>query len=379
MSPSPPRPAKSQASRSLREGRSRVGETAQGATSQGATSREATVREAAPRETTSQGPDVGLARHPMRIVSRRTGLKPDLLRAWERRYGAVQPGRSETGRRLYSDADIERLRLLRRAVEAGRGIRLVASLSDSDLRSMIRQDQEASLEPGTRPYRAMRDQPALAKVTELESLEAECLEAILDLDDRRLLGSLQQAAVGLSHRDLVERLLVPFMRQVGELWKDGTLRPMHEHLATVVFRAFIANLRTGEGPNTGSPHLLVTTPTQQLHELGALVVAACAATEGWRTTFLGANLPAEEIAAGARHKGSRAVSLSITYPPDDPLLHHELGRLRGLLGDEVEILVGGQAAAGYRTTLDRIGATPLDTLDDLRRHLRVLRGAPSEP
>ena len=349
MSPSQPRPNEPQTARGGREGKG--------------------LEEG----TRSDGPEVALARHPMRIVSRRTGLKPDLLRAWERRYGAVLPGRSETGRRLYSDADIERLRLLRRAVEAGRGIRLVASLSDTDLRSMIRQDQEASLEPDAHPYRAPREEHTPAVSSELEALTEECLEAILDLDDRRLLGTLQQAAVALSQRDLVERLLVPFMRHVGELWKEGALRPMHEHLATVVFRAFIANLRTGEGPHAGSPHLLVTTPTQQLHELGALVVAACAATEGWRTTFLGANLPAEEIAAGARHKSSRAVSLSITYPPDDPLLHHELGRLRQLLGDDVDILVGGQAAAGYRTTLDRIGAQTLDTLDGLRQYLRAPR------
>src|SRR3954469_3779400 len=76
-------------------------------------------------------------RHPIGVVARRTGLKPDLIRAWERRYGAVEPGRSETRRRFYSDDDIERLLLLRRAVNPGRGISQVASLSNAELGALI--------------------------------------------------------------------------------------------------------------------------------------------------------------------------------------------------------------------------------------------------
>src|SRR5579862_6510920 len=87
-------------------------------------------------------------RHPMRVVTRRTGLSADLLRAWERRYDVVTPTRSDGGRRLYSDPDIERLRLLYRATLAGRGIGQVAELSTTALAALVRQDAIADVPPG---------------------------------------------------------------------------------------------------------------------------------------------------------------------------------------------------------------------------------------
>src|SRR3954468_24399462 len=76
-------------------------------------------------------------RHPIGVVARRTGLKPDLIRAWERRYGAVEPGRTDTRRRFYSDEDVERLLLLRRVVSTGRGISQVAGLSTEELEALL--------------------------------------------------------------------------------------------------------------------------------------------------------------------------------------------------------------------------------------------------
>src|ERR687885_222436 len=92
-------------------------------------------------------------RHPMRVVTRRTGLSADLLRAWEKRYDVVKPARSPSGRRLYSDADIERLGLLYRATLAGRSIGHIAALRNDQLARLVRRDAEAEREraPGGRP------------------------------------------------------------------------------------------------------------------------------------------------------------------------------------------------------------------------------------
>src|SRR5918999_1138203 len=86
-------------------------------------------------------PDI--ARHPIGVVADRTGLSPDLLRGWERRYRAVEPSRSADGQRTYSDADIERLRLLRLATAAGRSIRQVARLASDELAQLVREDRAA--------------------------------------------------------------------------------------------------------------------------------------------------------------------------------------------------------------------------------------------
>ena len=309
-------------------------------------------------------------RHPIRIVARRTGLKPDLIRAWERRYGAVEPRRSETGRRLYTDEDIRRFQLLQRAVGAGRGIRLVAGLTDEALERLVAEDD--GVEALAFPARSSRATD-LGSSSEpgAEEWMGPCLESIQALDEKGLEGHLLAASVTLSRVELLEGLLAPMMTRVGELWRRGILRPVHEHMATAVLRTFIGNLKDSLG-DPRAPHILVTTPSGQLHEIGALLAAICAASEGWNVTYLGCDLPAEEIAAGAQQKGSVIVALSATYPPDDPRLPRELIRLHGLVPPSVRVIVGGRAVRGYRDALAKSGIELVDSLQDFRR---ILEGA----
>src|SRR5579864_136502 len=94
-------------------------------------------------------PESGAHRHPIGVAAERTGLSLDVLRVWERRYGAVAPARAGGGQRLYSDADLERLRLLRLATLAGRGIGQVASLGSKELAELVREDETARGRKGT--------------------------------------------------------------------------------------------------------------------------------------------------------------------------------------------------------------------------------------
>src|SRR5689334_15620845 len=291
-------------------------------------------------------------RHPIGVVSRRTGLKPDLIRAWERRYGAVEPGRSETRRRFYSDEDIERLLLLRRVVNTGRGISQVAGLSNAELETLIATEPNSA-----RAYGQPAQTAANGDLDEVaEAFLTRCLAAAQRLDVRELEMELDRASVLFSRIHLMERLLVPLMRRIGDLWHQGTLRPIHEHMASSVVRSFLGGMQGAYHPEISAPHLVVTTPPRQRHELGALLAAATAAGEGWQVTYLGPDLPMEEIAAAAHQKGARAVGLSITYPPDDPLLIDDLRRLRRLLGAQTALIVGGRACPAYAAVLREIGA-----------------------
>jgi MerR family transcriptional regulator, light-induced transcriptional regulator len=312
-------------------------------------------------------------RHPIGVVARRTGLKPDLIRAWERRYSAVEPGRSDTRRRFYSDADIERLLLLRRVVNTGRSIGQVAGMSNEALQALL-DEEPAPLPP---PRRGL----AVAQLGELdgttESILQLCLAAAQRLDVRELELQIERASVALSRTNLLEKLLVPLMQRIGDLWHQGTLRPIHEHVASSVVRSFLGGMRGAFHTDPAAPHLVVTTPARQHHELGALIAAATAAGEGWQVTYLGPDLPPEEIAAAAVQKGARAVALSITYPPDDLLLVDELKKLRRLLGPRVALIVGGRAASGYNAVLDEIGALQVGDMGDLRQELAALRTIPA--
>jgi len=120
---------------------------------------------------------------------------------------------------------------------------------------------------------------------------------------------------------------------------------------------------------------VVTTPSRQHHELGALIAAETATGEGWQVTYLGPELPPEEIAAAALQKGARAVALSLTYPPDDPQLVDDLRKLRRLLGSRTALIVGGQASRTYGSILSEVGAVHIASLGELRQHLQTLRSS----
>ena len=308
-------------------------------------------------------------RHPIGVVARRTGLKPDLIRAWERRYGAVAPGRTDTRRRFYSDEDVERLLLLRRVVSTGRGISHVAGLSNEELQSLI--EAEPAPPPVPRTPELLPMAGDLDKMT--EGYLARCLAAAQRLDVRELEIQLDRASVAFSRTSLIEKLLVPLMQRIGDLWHQGTLRPIHEHMASSVVRSFLGSMHGGYNAEAAAPHVVVTTPARQHHELGALLAAATASGEGWQVTYLGPELPPEEIAAAALQKDARAVALSITYPPDDPLLMDELRRLRRLLDSRTALIVGGRSSHAYTQVLQEIGAHHVGDLADFRRELQALR------
>jgi len=332
----------------------------------------------------SDRPDRPTARHPIGVVARRTGLKPDLIRAWERRYSAVEPSRSSTRRRFYTDEDIERLRLLRDATREGRAISQVANLSDQELRGLIAEDRAETAAPSPAPGSAAGPAPgARPAVGETAASEAAdrilqaSLAAVRRLDPHELERQLERGSVALSRFHLLQSVLVPLLHGIGDLWQEGTLRPAHEHMASSVVRSFVGNMHGAHHTREGAPHLVVTTPARQHHELGALIVAATAASEGWNVTYLGPDLPAEEIAAAVQQKGALAVALSVTYPPDDPILADELRRLRRLLGPGVTVFVGGRCAEAYGGVLEEIEASHGLEIQELRQHLERLRSGPA--
>jgi methylmalonyl-CoA mutase cobalamin-binding subunit len=140
-----------------------------------------------------------------------------------------------------------------------------------------------------------------------------------------------------------------------------------------VIRTFLGHSSRALAIHPAAPALLVTTPAGQLHELGAVMVAACASAHGWRVVYLGPSLPADEIVGAARQSGVRAVALSLVHPEDDPGIPEELARLRRLLPHEVAILAGGRACGSYRRALEGIGATQCGSLDSFALALDQLR------
>ncbi len=304
------------------------------------------------------------AHHAIKAVARRTGLSAHVIRIWEKRYGAVEPERTETNRRLYSDEQIERLVLLRDITQAGHSIGNVAKLPTAKLRKL------AAESPGETGRPAQLINGVIATPSYLD----ECIAAVKSLDSRALEKVLERAVTVLGSQGLLQHVVAPLAQNLGELWRDGIITAAHEHLASVVLRVFLGQAAKPFAGTENGPVLMVATPAGQLHELGALLVAAAAANMGWHVIYLGASLPAPEIAGAAKVSNARAVALSLVYPEDDSRLEGELKRLRQFLPAEVSLIAGGRAMPGYGAVLEEIGALQIkdlshlcSTLDDLRK------------
>jgi MerR family transcriptional regulator, light-induced transcriptional regulator len=304
--------------------------------------------------------DVRPAQHPIGVVATRTGLTPDVLRVWERRYGVVQPQRTRSGQRLYSDADVERLRLLQRATSAGRNISHLAELDAAALRELVASDAHAE----------ERSSSAAAQPADAGDLVEAALEHTVRLDVTALEQLLRRLAATWGTTAFLEKFAAPFFHRIGEEWHEGRLKPAQEHLASVATRTVLASLVSDLSAATSAPRLLVATPVDERHEIGALLVAATAASAGWRVTYLGADLPAAEIADAAAQAGARAVALSVVLPGDVAGVAAELREVRSRLPAGVELLVGGSGARAVEAAATLPGIVYPDALPGLREWLR---------
>ena len=307
-------------------------------------------------------------RHPIRVAAQRSGIAPDTLRAWERRHEVVQPGRSGTARRLYSDADIERLRLLRTLVDAGHGIGRIASLPEAELRSLLESDDAGPVETDARTSGASDSAPHPALGRAMDAMGA--------LDATGLRRVLNRAAIELGPERFCERVLDPFCRAIGERWASGEVSVAHEHLASVAVRNALGGMLDVLLEDVDGPVALATTPAGERHELGAMMAAAAAAGSGWRVHYLGPDLPAADIAEAARHLGADVVLVSIVAEHGRDV-EQELRAMREALGEPVTILAGGAGAAHLTGTLRAARIRLLPDLASLRRTLADLAPRPA--
>lgn len=312
--------------------------------------------------------------HPIQVVTRRTGLSADVVRAWEKRHAAIDPARSDGGRRLYSDADVERLRLLARATLSGHTIGQVARLTNAALVALVDAETVGPDGGGATPS---SDETASARAAPMDDMQRELLDAALasieSYDAVRLDLHLRRAKVTLSASAFLDAIVVPLIEQTEARVRDGTLRAAQRYLAHVALRRVLDEVIVTTTWSLAGPPLVVATPSGEPHELGAVVTAAAAALEGWRVTYLGPGLPAEDVADTVLGVGAPAVMLSLSTVPNGRTIPRELRRLRDLLPSDVTILVEGASTIAHRSVLAEIDAVVAHDLDALRVELRARR------
>jgi len=245
-------------------------------------------------------------------LSRRLGVSDHVLRAWESRYGLLQPVRSPGGFRLYSEADEARVRRMRAYLADG--------LSAAEA-------ARAVLEGGTSPDPGWLAGPPAAAAAGSEPLAA--LRQALDaFDEPTAQAVLDRLMTELSLPAVLRDVVLPYLTDLGERWQRGTASIAMEHFASNLIRGRLAGLARGWGSGHG-PQALLACPPGELHDMALMVFGIVLNRNGWRIGYLGANTPVEELARAAGTSPPDLIVLAATVPENLEPLRSELASLAG--------------------------------------------------
>jgi DNA-binding transcriptional MerR regulator/methylmalonyl-CoA mutase cobalamin-binding subunit len=246
--------------------------------------------------------------YPISAVAKLTGIPLDTLRAWERRYRTIIPKRAARGR-VYSEEQIQKLLLLRQAVELGHSIGQVAGLGEQQLRELL--GKSAAIVAGGSASTATDANEVLVPV--LRALERFDY-AGTDREINRLV-----VAMG-SPRNFVHQAALPLMRTVGERWHEGKCSIAQEHMLTNLLTGVLASLVRTYSPSNPPARVLLATPTNERHAFPTLAAAMLIAAGGLGAIYLGTDLPAADIVLSARKSEADVVLLSLSSAPNSELL-----------------------------------------------------------
>lgn len=294
--------------------------------------------------------------YPLRTVALMTGLTPDVIRAWEKRYAVVNPLRGARGARLYSAADVAHLRLLARVVGAGRAIGDVAGLRVPELEKLATQRSPVAEGPSSEEATPLR-----------EEFVARTLERLAQFDDAAVARLLGDAVVALGARNFVREVAVPLVHRAGALWAEGELSMAAEHLLTATLRNLLGSL-IQRRLQAGRP-LLLATPAGERHGLGILLVALLALDAGVHVVHLGVDLPAEEIVAAAERTQARVVGLSVVTGQNHAEAAKEIATIVKALPRQAELWLGGADARRAAADVRGFRGLVLDDLDETETEL----------
>jgi DNA-binding transcriptional MerR regulator len=203
-------------------------------------------------------------------LSRRSGVSPELLRAWERRYGLLRPARSEGGFRLYSAQDERRVAAMRVNLDRGLSAAEAARL--------------ALAEPVPEPVTADGGGPAIARGAR------ELRDALDVLDETAAHAALDRMLASLSVATVLSEVVLPYLHELGERWETGEISVGQEHFASNLLRGRLLGLARGWDGGPG-PRALLACPPGELHDLGLIAFGLSLRGRGWRITYLGADTP----------------------------------------------------------------------------------------
>jgi DNA-binding transcriptional MerR regulator/methylmalonyl-CoA mutase cobalamin-binding subunit len=263
----------------------------------------------------------------IRVASRLTGVSSDTLRMWERRYGFPKPVRNDSQVRVYTDADIERLLLVSRALKAGFRSGEVIHRGTDELRALLANSARVETEHA-------------ARTPTIDSL----IGRLTADDPDGLRDELRRSAALLGPRQFLTDVAAPLVERVGEAWAAGRIAVRHEHLVSEVLSSQLRLLSSAYDDRLSGPVALLAGFTDEQHGLGLHMVALYLALEGVTPRLLGVNTPPDQVAEAAVALSVQVVGVSISSSSDIAVTEGHLRRLLGSLPTEMPVWLGGKNA-----------------------------------
>jgi methanogenic corrinoid protein MtbC1 len=262
-------------------------------------------------------------------------VSPELLRAWERRYGLLEPTRSTGGLRLYSAADLDRVRAMQQHLAEGLAAAEAAALA-------------AAAEP--RADQAVPFSPAAAR----RDLDA----SLSRFDDARAHTVLDELLSTATLDSILSDVLIPFLHELGERWERGEITVAQEHFASSMLRGRLLGLARGWDRGIG-PRVLLSCAPGERHDLGLIAFGLALRARGFRILYLGADTPIESIAQTARAARLHAVVVSAVSPER---FKEIAGALRELAA-KYPVYLGGAGASAAGGELPTLTGDPVEEAD----------------
>ena len=298
----------------------------------------------------------------IKTVVQETGIAPATLRAWERRYGVLSPGRSNGGYRLYSERDIATLRWLRNQVESGVSISRAVALLDIRHRA----GEAPELEVG----RASTPVAPASNVRGTETIVDELVDALTLFQEPHAEAVLGEAFALYPVDVVAEEIITPTLVEIGERWHRGEASIVQEHFATAFLRRRLTALfHAYPQPLTG-PLAITGSGPSEWHDVGILLVSLNLRRHGWRVIYLGQNVPADHLLREVRKLRPDIVCLSASTRESAHALEEVYALVSGLPEPKPRLIFGGRAfnahpeLAGHFDGV-QIVATARDLVDQL--------------
>jgi DNA-binding transcriptional MerR regulator len=275
------------------------------------------------------------------IASQLSGVRVELIRAWERRYGVPRPQRTASGYRLYSERDVALLKQLKQLTEEGIAISEAVKLLPS-------LEAEAAGTP--------HEPRAEVSPEQVAGWRAAVLEAAASSDQERVSQVLDEVLSVMPAMRALDEVLVPVQGEVGACWHAGTLTVAQEHLVSQVVRARLVSLLQSAPGNRGARHWVLACFPEEQHELGLLASTLRLRLAGLRVTLLGQRMPAEDLGRLVLQLRPDFVGLSAVTDPGPAEFARQLSQVLDALPAGLPVWLGGAAAERHAELCEQRGA-----------------------